>query len=65
MFVGMSKTFWGLWVSLFIDLKIASKKLHQNRLFDTNDCVFAGLKKFLQKSLYVQNIYNIIPVVDT
>ena len=32
---GIYKKFWGLRVSFFIDLKVASKKLHQNRLFHT------------------------------
>ena len=35
MFMGMSKNSCGLRVSFFIDLKVASKKLHQNRLFHT------------------------------
>ena len=35
MFVGMSKNSWGLRISFLIDLKVASKKLHHNRLFHT------------------------------
>ena len=33
----MSKNFWGLQVYFFINLKVASKKLHQVTLFHTTD----------------------------
>ena len=37
MLVGMGKNLWGLQVSFFIYLKIASKKLHQVTLFHTTN----------------------------
>ena len=69
MLVGMSKTFWDLWVCFFMDLKIVSKKVRQITLFHTSiiytdlDCIIEkfAVCKNNPENLYTAKLSNHIP----
>ena len=69
MFVGMSKTFWGLRVCFFINLKIASKKLHQVTLFHTTVLEIHDVWLTMLRLLYfyksIQKISLMFPKITT
>ena len=59
MFGGMGKSFWGLQVCFFVDLKAASKKLYQNRLFHTTNQA-RSRNKFHCLSIFFHMRFNLV-----